>query len=73
MNLKHSVIFALLLSSLGCPAGTESHEHDHEHHEHDSEAIPESILGLKASGDQYTLEVTSAQPDPANKGKNDWF
>ena len=72
MNLKHTLIFASLLFTFGCPSGSENHEHDHEHHEHSSEAIPESILGLKASGDLYTLEITSAQPDPANKGKNDW-
>ena len=60
----------LCLSILGCPSGSTDEEHDHS--EHNSEAIPESILGLKASGSSFTLEIITAEPDPAHKGKNNW-
>ena len=71
MKLKTFPFLLLLcLYVCGCPSGSTDQEDAHS--EHSSEAIPESILGLKASGDTFTLEITAASPDPAHKGKNDW-
>ena len=72
MKLKTTLCLTLIISILGCPSGTQEEEHEHQHHNHASEEIPESILGLKASGDIYTIKVDNAEPDPATKGKNDW-
>tara|TARA_B100000925_G_C21808487_1_gene387741 strand:- start:60 stop:542 length:483 start_codon:yes stop_codon:yes gene_type:complete len=72
MDLKTHLCLTMFISTLGCPSGMQEDEYEHQHHNHSSEAIPESILGNQASGELYTVEIITAEPDPASKGKNDW-
>jgi hypothetical protein len=71
MNFKGTKLLVLVWVLSACPTNHDDHNHE-EHHELPSDELPSSLVGLKANSDFYQIEIITASPDPAIKGKNDW-
>jgi len=77
MSFKRASIISFMTAFslccfISCTTSPDTHDHDHDLDPINSEDIPESILGLKAESETHTIQLISADPDPAIKGKNDW-